>query len=53
MKFSELLNEYLEERDHQTSNYYDNMHILTRSVGSDRMAELEDQMDLLIGVNDD
>tara|TARA_R110000868_G_scaffold87435_1_gene244566 strand:- start:152 stop:310 length:159 start_codon:yes stop_codon:yes gene_type:complete len=52
MKFSELLNEYLEERDRQTSNYYDNIYIGARYVGSDRMAELEDQMDLLIGVNE-
>jgi|TARA_R110000823_G_scaffold295752_1_gene415736 hypothetical protein len=52
MKFSELLNEYLEERDRQTSNYYDNMYIGSRSAGYDRMAELEDQMDLLIGVNE-
>jgi hypothetical protein len=51
MKFSELLNEYLEERDRQTSDFYGGM-FSARSVGSDRMAELEDQMDLLIGVKE-
>jgi hypothetical protein len=47
-RFSELLNEYLDERDRQNSNYYDGRFIGDRSKGHYRMIELAEKMDALI-----
>jgi hypothetical protein len=47
-RFSELLSEYLDERERQNSNYYDNRYIGDRSYGREYMQELADKMDQLI-----
>jgi hypothetical protein len=47
-RFSDLLTEYLEERDRQNSDYYDNRFIGSRSDGVRYMEELAQKMDVLI-----
>jgi len=52
-KFSELLEEYLDERDRQNSDYYDDRYIGSRIQGRELMQELAKAMDKLIhGVKD-
>ena len=47
-RFSELLWEYLHERDRQNSDYYDDRFIGSRSEGNRHMEELAEKMDALI-----
>lgn len=47
-KFSELLDEYLMERDRQKSDYYDNRFIGDRMKGCWMMEDLAKQMDEMI-----
>jgi len=48
-RFSDLLKEYLEERDRQNSDYYDNrLSISSRYNGARYMEELAQRMDALI-----
>ena len=51
--FSEVLEEYLEERDRQNSDYYDNQYIGLRSEGRQRMADLAKELDKMVQVNGD
>ncbi len=46
-RFSELLAEYLDERDRQNSNYYDGRDF-ARSEGLNYMKEMSEKMDALI-----
>ena len=47
-KFSEVLSEYLEEYDHQNSDYYDSGYIGNRMLGVKRLQELANEMDKMI-----
>jgi hypothetical protein len=47
-RFSDLLTEYLEERDRQNSDYYDYRYIGSRGEGAQHMLELAQKMDVLI-----
>jgi predicted CopG family antitoxin len=47
-RFSDLLIEYLEERERQNSDYYDYRYIGSRGEGAERMSELTQKMDVLI-----
>lgn len=47
-KFTEVLKEYLEERDRQNSNYYDNRFIGSRLEGRYRMDDLAKELDEMI-----
>jgi len=47
MKFSEILEEYLEEWDRQHSDYYDNKMIGSSRNGRERMEELAKEMDTM------
>lgn len=47
-RFSDLLSEYLDERDRQNSNYYDGRVIGARSDGFYHMQDLAKKMDDLI-----
>ena len=53
-KFSEVLDEYLDERDRQNSDYYDNRASNDRVRGIRRMVDLSKELDDMIhGVNDE
>ena len=47
-RFSDLLTEYLEERDRQNSDYYDWCAIGDKGQGAQHMLELAQKMDVLI-----
>jgi hypothetical protein len=47
-RFSDLLTEYLEERDRQNSDYYDYRYIGSKGEGAQHMLELAQKMDVLI-----
>jgi hypothetical protein len=47
-KFSELLEEYLDERDRQNSDYYDDRYIGSKTHGRELMQELAEAIDKLI-----
>lgn len=47
-RFSDVLEEYLEERDLQNSDYYDNRCIHDRAEGRWRMIDLAKEMDAMI-----
>ena len=47
-KFSEVLEEYLTERDRQNSDYYDPRYIGLRAEGREYMNELAAELDLMI-----
>ena len=47
-RFSDLLTEYLDERDRQTGDYYDDRFIGSRGEGARHMEELAKKMDALI-----
>jgi hypothetical protein len=47
-KFSEVLEDYLEERDLQNSDYYDNRFLGDRTDGRCRMIALEKEMNEMI-----
>jgi hypothetical protein len=47
-RFSKLLAEYLNERDRQNSDYYDDRYIGERSRGTQYMVELAQKMNELI-----
>ena len=47
-KFSEVLDEYLDERDRQNSDYYDNRALGDRVRGRQRMIDLSKELDDMI-----
>jgi hypothetical protein len=47
-QFSDLLDDYLDERDRQNSDYYDNRLISRRSDGYQLMRELAKKMNELV-----
>ena len=47
-KFSEVLEEYLQERDRQTGDFYDNRYIGSKLEGRYRMEDLAKEMDVMI-----
>ena len=46
--FSDVLNEYLDERDRQNSDYYDNRALSDRLNGRQRMMDLSRELDDMI-----
>jgi hypothetical protein len=48
-KFSEVLEEYLKERDRQNGDYYDNRFTKDRVQGQYRMEDLAIELDEMIG----
>ncbi len=48
LKFSEVLEEYLTERDRQNSDYYDNRYIGARLQGRHQMEDLAKQLDDMV-----
>ena len=52
-KFSEVLEEYLDERERQNSDYYDNRYIGSKLQGRHLMEDLAKEMDQMVqGVNE-
>jgi hypothetical protein len=52
-KFSEVLEEYLDERERQNSDYYDNRFLGAKVEGRYRMIDLVKELDEMIhGVED-
>lgn len=49
LKFSEVLEEYLSERDRQNSDYYDNRFLEDRTRGRWRMQDLASELDFMVG----
>ena len=47
-KFSEVLDEYLDERDRQNSDYYDKRALSDRVNGRQRMVDLSKELDDMI-----
>jgi predicted CopG family antitoxin len=47
-KFSEVLEEYLDERERQNSDYYDNRYIGSKLQGRHLMEDLAKEMDLMV-----
>lgn len=47
-KFSEVLEEYLEERERQNSDYYDSRYIGSKLIGRHLMEDLAKEMDEMI-----
>jgi hypothetical protein len=47
-KFTEVLEEYLDERDRQNSNYYDNRFIGAKLEGRHIMKELAQELDEMV-----
>ena len=47
-KFSEVLEEYLQERERQNSDYYDNRFIGNKSQGRHNMKDLAKQLDEMV-----
>ena len=47
-KFSEVLEEYLDERERQNSDYYDNRFIGSKLQGERLMEDLAKEMDKMI-----
>jgi len=47
-KFSDVLGEYLDERDRQNSDYYDNRALSARIDGRQRMIDLSKELDDMI-----
>lgn len=53
-KFIEVLEDYLEERERQNSDYYDNRYYGDRVNGRYRMIDLSRELDeMIFGVEDD
>lgn len=51
-KFTEVLEEYLEERERQNGDYYDNRYIGSKLQGRWRMDDLAKELDEMIqGIN--
>ncbi len=48
MRFSDLLEEYLDERDRQNSDYYGGRYIGSRAEGRDKMNECLSRMNAMI-----
>jgi predicted CopG family antitoxin len=48
LKFSEVLEEYLQERERQNSDYYDNRFIGTKLQGRHNMEDLAKQLDEMV-----
>lgn len=46
--FSEVLEEYLSERDRQNSDFYDNRYIGARADGRQQMADLAKELDKMV-----
>ena len=47
-KFSEVLEEYLDERDRQNSDYYDNRYIGSKTIGRYHMEDLAKELDEMV-----
>ena len=47
-KFSDVLDKYLDERDRQNSDYYDNRALSDRVYGRQRMTDLSKELDDMI-----
>lgn len=47
-KFSEVLEEYLDERERQNSDYYDNRYIGSKLQGRHLMEDLAKEMDEMV-----
>ena len=47
-KFSEVLEEYLEERDRQNSDYYDDRYIGSKSEGRHHSSKLACELDEIV-----
>jgi predicted CopG family antitoxin len=47
-KFSEVLEEYLEERDRQNSDYYNNRFIGDKTEGQYHMTDLAKELDQMV-----
>lgn len=47
-QFTEVLEEYLNERDRQNSNYYDNRYIGDRTKGRYHMIDLAKELDEMV-----
>ena len=47
-KFTEVLEEYLEERERQNSDYYDNRYIVAKLEGRNRMNDLAKELDEMV-----
>lgn len=47
-KFSEVLEEYLQERDRQNSDYYDNRYIGSKMLGRHVMEDLAKELDEIV-----
>lgn len=47
-KFTEVLEDYLDERDRQNSDYYDNKYLGSRLLGQKEMRELAEQLNQMI-----
>jgi hypothetical protein len=47
-KFTDLLDQYLDERDRQNSDYYDGKYLGARIMGQHEMATLRDMMNAMI-----
>jgi hypothetical protein len=47
-KFSEVLDDYLEERERQNSDYYDNRFLGDKTKGCYRMIDLAKELDEMV-----
>lgn len=47
-KFTEVLEEYLDERERQSNNYYDNRYIKSKMEGWYRMNDLAKELDEMV-----
>lgn len=47
-KFSEVLEEYLDERERQNSDYYDNRFLGAKLQGCHQMNDLAKEMDIMV-----
>lgn len=47
-KFTEVLEEYLEERERQNGDYYDNRYIGSKLIGRHHMEDLARELDEMI-----
>ena len=47
-KFTEVLEEYLEERERQSGDYYDNRYLGSKIEGHYRMIELAKELDEMV-----
>lgn len=46
--FTDVLEEYLQERDRQNSEFYDNLYIGARTMGREHMSNLADELNAMV-----